>query len=608
MGLESTIKQLMNNVDEEMKNETPEQKKKVVKRYISDILRPEIDEKEMWGYIKAKPKKSLKNNYRNPFKFTAEERAERKAKSEAVRNVIIEKVFSSADSSTIERWHKSLLKSVPGDADENTRSEIEKYNEEVKKLFAKDPEAREENEAALYAEERNKNPNLTQDKFKEEISQRRKKIVIDALNESVASLDTMMTMLDETLTADELVKNVKAISRAADIINETEKYLNEAQTENPLYTLSNEERSRLADLKNNIDKTGAANAKMGLIANPCFEYLDINAMMDYELQSLAGGGMDDDGYEFYYSGYTEKRATKDPDHCKNIIKSEHDNLVDFFAEMKGFEHLYKSHAAEYILQENRMADNYELRLADGTEVEPNKVKDVINEISNSGENTAPYVFRKDNRAVIVQNIDGVARQVEPEVLINYRLEEQLDGLEEQMNAADPWYHKSSKLFKNMRKAFDEVKGVNPIQPNEDIKAKYAKLLEKTNDYLTNRNNKGSNDKWTKLHVGMAEELKKYAETKLEQFKYMDEARENKKQREMAAIQNKKAKQNETDKTRVTIDELQNKDTSKNDKLSKTEFAKQLNERMKKGNPNIMKGNENQQNKQNQNKQNKQNQL
>ncbi len=595
MGLESTIKQLMNNVNDEMKNETPEQKKKVVKRYISDILRPEIDEKEMWGYIKAKPKKSLKNNYRNPFKFTEEERAERKAKSEAVRNVIIEKVFSSADSSTIERWHKSLLKSVPGDADKNTRSEIEKYNEEVKKLFAKDPEVREENEAALYAEERNKNPNLTQDKFKEEISQRRKKIVIDALNESVASLDTMMTMLDETLTADELVKNVKAISRAADIINETEKYLNEAQTENPLYTLSDEERSRLADLKNNIDKTGVANAKMGLIANPCFEYLDINAMMDYELQSLAGGGMDDDGYEFYYSGYTEKREAKDPGHCKNIIKTEHDNLVDFFAEMGGFENLYKFHAAEYILQENRMADNYELRLADGTEVEPNKVKDVINEISNSGENTAPYVFRKDNRAVIVQNIDGVARQVEPEVLINYRLEEQLDGLEEQMNAADPWYHKSSKLFKNMRKAFDEVKGVNPIQPNEDIKAKYAKLLEKTNDYLTNRNNKGSNDKWTKLHVGMAEELKKYAETKLEQFKYMDEAHENKKQRELAATENKKANQNETGKTRVTIDELQNKNTSKNDRLSKNEFAKQLNEKMKKGNPYIMKVNENKQN-------------
>ena len=164
-----------------------------------------------------------------------------------------------------------------------------------------------------------------------------------------------------------------------------------------------------------------------------------------------------------------------------------------------------------------------------------------------------------------------------------------------MDAADPWYHKSSKLFKNMRKAFEEIKGVNPIQPNEDIKAKYTKLLEKTEDYLQNRNNKERNDTWTKLHVGMAEELKKFAETKLEQFKYMDEARENKKQRDIAITQNKKTDQNETDRIRVPFGELNNKNMPQNGKLSRTEFAKQLNERMKKGNPNLKKGNENKQN-------------
>lgn len=603
MGLESTITQFMNNVnkDAELANLTDEQKKEMVKRYVSDIMCPEIGEKEMWGFIEAKPKKSLKNNYRNPFKFSPKERAERKAKSEAVRNVIIEKVFSgdSADNSPIERWYKGFLKSVPGNANPETLNEIRKYNEDVNRLFAKDPAVREANEAALYAEERNKNPNLTQEKFKEEISQRRKKIVIDALDESVASLDEMMTMLDETLTADQLAKNVKAINRAVDIINETEKYINDAQKENPLYTLSDEERSRLVNLKHDLDKTGIANVKMGLIANPCFEYLDINAMMDYDLQSLSSGDMEDAKYVAYDSGYTDSRASKDPDHFAKILGTEHDNLMNFFAEMESYENLYRFHAAEYILQDNGMKDNYELRLADGTKVEPDNVENVISEINMNAENAAPYIFRKDNRAVIVQNIDGVARQVEPEALINYGLKAQLDGLEKQMDAADPWYHKSSKLFKNMRKAFDEIKGVNPIQPNEDIKAKYTKLLEKTEDYLENRNNKERNDTWTKLHVGMAEELKKFAETKLEQFKYMDEARENKKQRELAVTQNKKANQNETDREKVTITELENKNMPQNNKLSRAEFAKQLNEKMKKGNSNFKKGNENKQN-QNQN--------
>ncbi len=605
MGLESTITQFKNNMnkDEKLANLTSEQKKEMVKRYISDILCPEIGEKEMWGFIEAKPKKSLKNNYRNPFKFTEKERAERKAKSEAVRNVIIEKVFSSADNSPIERWYKSFLKSVPENATPETLNEIRKYNEDVNRLFAKDPAVREANEATLYAEERNKNPNLTQEKFKEEISQRRKKIVIDALDESVASLDEMMTMLDETLTADQLAKNVKAINRAVDIINETEKYINDAQKENPLYTLSDEECSRLVNLKQDMDKTGIANAKMGLIANPCFEYLDINAMMDYDLQSLSSGDMEDAKYVAYDSGYTDSRASKDPDNFEKILGTEHDNLMNFFAEMHTLENLYQFHAAEYILQDNGMKDNYELRLADGTKVEPDSVENVIREINTNAENAAPYIFRKDNRAVIVQNIDGVARQVEPEALINYGLKAQLDGLEKQMDAADPWYHKSSKLFKNMRKAFEEIKGVNPIQPNEDIRAKYTKLLEKTEDYLENRNNKERNDTWTKLHVGMAEELKKYAETKLAQFNYMDEAHENKKQRDIAITQNKKTEQNETDRIRVPFGELNNKNMPQNGKLSRTEFAKQLNERMQKGNPHLKKGNENKQN-QNQN----QNQL
>lgn len=608
MGLESTITQFKNNVnkDAELANLTDEQKKEIVKRYISDIMCPEIDEKEMWGFIKAKPKKSLKNNYRNPFKFSPKERAERKAKSEAVRNVIIEKVFSgdSADNSPIERWYKSFLKSVPENATPETLNEIRKYNDDFNRLFAKDPAVREANEAALYAEERNKNPNLTQEKFKEEISQRRKKIVIDALDESVASLDEMMTMLDETLTADQLAKNVKAINRAVDIINETEKYINDAQKENPLYTLSDEERSRLVNLKHNLDKTGIANVKMGLIANPCFEYLDINAMMDYDLQSLRSGDMEDAKYVAYDSGYTDSRASKDPDHFAKILGTEHDNLMNFFSEMHFFENFYQFHAAEYILQDNGMKDNYELRLADGTKVGPDNVETVISEINNNAENAAPYIFRKDNRAVIVQNIDGVARQVEPETLINYGLKAQLDGLEKQMDAADPWYHKSSKLFKNMRKAFEEIKGVNPIQPNDDIRAKYTKLLEKTEYYLENRNNKERNDTWTKLHVDMAEKLKKYAETKLAQFNYMDEAHENKRQRDIAITQNKKTEQNETDRIRVPFGELNNKNMPQNGNLSRTEFAKQLNERMKKGNPNLKKGNEN---KQNQNKQN-QNQL
>lgn len=94
---------------------------------------------------------------------------------------------------------------------------------------------------------------------------------------------------------------------------------------------------------------------------------------------------------------------------------------------------------------------------------------------------------------------------------------------------------------------------------------------------------------------MAEELKKFAETKLEQFKYMDEARENKKQRDIAITQNKKTDQNETDRIRVPFGELNNKNMPQNGKLSRTEFAKQLNERMKKGNPNLKKGNENKQN-------------
>ena len=51
MGLESTITQFKDNMnkDEKLANLTSEQKKEMVKRYISDILCPEIGEKEMWG-------------------------------------------------------------------------------------------------------------------------------------------------------------------------------------------------------------------------------------------------------------------------------------------------------------------------------------------------------------------------------------------------------------------------------------------------------------------------------------------------------------------------------------------------------------------------------
>ena len=600
MGLEITYTALATNImaaydnpvppdntDPNAIQYTPEQQMALMYSFATNIAVPIMPVDKLVGMIREQPKPNIKNP--RPVLIPDEQRAERKDKSDLLRREVANdiynalrtpKIYQDKYGTSFSRSSQRLFKQIPEGAAPGEVDRINEYNNNVSLLFPNDIKKRAENENKLCDKIMAEAPGTTREEALEQIREHRGQILINAIRELGDMPDRVMEMTDPNLPANELLENYKAFSWGKSLMMELENYIKETKGDNPLFKFTEDEFSFVSDKCRYINSFTAASNNILMVANPCYEFIDINALEDYNLPLL--GGFDPNARDYKSYSYlakesenreewAAKRRRKDPRHYDKVYPNEGDNFVDLLGDAFFREGNSRTGIAEKVLINNFLSIEDTLfceTVPDENnatyKVKSEKFDSIVGSTLYSG--NTPVAVEKNDRAVVMQSVNGTPTQVSPEVLFNYALKGRTDSLIKQMSSADPWYHTSSDAFKSMRKAFENVSKPAPLNPGENLNAaftKYRELLNATNSYLETKKNP-ADDKWTKLHVNMANSLKNFAETKLKQLELIEKARittktfDNKK----LSFEEKKsiaAGQDKVENDKNYIKELKNKD-------------------------------------------------
>ncbi len=567
MPLVDQITKLLDNCPKAHPDYKPIQIIAEIQRYASEILTPIIPDREVVEFIEKVPKKTVKNP-RPVSHYTDPERYDRSIKSEKLRRALIEHTYFSSKGyreycekgETLDRTAQRLFREIPENATKAQREEITKFNKELVLLFSMDPQ-RAENEARLCEKIMNDTPGTTKEEALEQINIRRGQIVTQAARDASLYVEKISSMIDENLPADELVKNYKEVIRAMCIISEAQNLTDGMESAKPYYVLNDEEKELLYELNRHLNDVTTAMSKVNMIANPMYEYVDIDALTDYVLDR--NSALVEDEYEDKFDNDEKtkaKRKEKDPEFFDKMTAS---IGVDSYTQLLSDASFYETNKYDWEIEKTaydnglKSGDDLLFFETDNNTKERKLKSSKANSTANNWlkEGKAPAVIAKYDRMVVVQNVKGTIKEVDPEKIFNYGFRSYTNDLTEQRKYNDPWYHRSSDVFKNMRRAFEETERLGHLQKDADLQTaldKYNDLLNKTNIYLATKVNHDQR-KWTLRHIDMAEQFKKFAETKLEQLKMIQNCRNTKAQLEGKTPEQKKALTDEFNKVAAQKD-------------------------------------------------------
>ncbi len=606
MPLASSIQTLLSNVKNAHPDYNTEQIREETYNYLTNIVVPVIPEREVINSIQT----FRSNDNPNPrpmSHYTTEERAIRKNKSDIVRRVLIEendfelnghKVYT-ADGTSYLRRHQRLFKNTPANATEEQKRSIKQYNDEIALLFPS--EKRQEKEKILRDRLIENGRFVDEQDADIQIRETRKQIVMQRLHEAYEFADKLNDMINIDLPEEWLEENIRNIFEMGCIITESMAFLDDTKGDDSLYDLNDEERAFVEEVDRHLNGAAFALNRINMIANPLFEYLDEEAIFDYDFEHMEGvGDINENGPMAYGDRaaltdegklWRDEQRKRDPRFYDAIAGTTNDCLVQFINDATFASGNLQSRNLENILNGNCLTNNDEILFFPKNDQD--KTYDLKSDITKNAyknvflNDRTPAIIRRGERMIAVQNVKGTIKEIDPEVIFNYKLRDRTNDLVSKMSNADPWYHTSSDAFKAMRNAFDEVNRLGQLQTGADIqkfREKYSELLSITNDYLDTKKNHDQK-KYTLLHVDMANSLKQFAEKKLEQLKMVENVRLTKKRFAGKTPEEKMELSAAQDKVGADVERLKKlrSDPSKQllDSLQKTLDSKLLSDVVKK---------------------------
>ena len=518
-----------------------QQVREKIKFYVQTVFASPIELDDIIELIERYPRKNVANP--RPMKrFTPEESAERRKKSEAVLECIIFDSCAEKEiklhtpgyeaNTTIPRTLQRLFRAETPGMTEEQKKQIADYNAEVVKLFDKQPQNKERNTKLLYDELRKDNPYLTDEQADKIIREKRRKIVLDSLKEVEDVPFRIDELTDENLSPEQLAKNYLLLERAVHISADAEDF---AEFAPELYDLTQEEKDRFLELRDRSSIITEGIHRMRLIGNPAYEFLDPDIIDDYDLEdiTLKGTEYDDNGFA-KYDDLTEdagidKKKARDPDNFDEYSKRVSGNdVVSVFLEDANFRQSLKNTAK---IERGVLACGLNIKGLK-IEIEAKREDGGYTLQSLSTEKAAPYfdfdktfIAELNGRRVPFQYKNGrfvIAQQ--PEKVFTDGIESVRRDITNELKELDPWYHSSSKVFKKMKNAFEEAKRYGNITKPGDYRNAYAyyrRLLDASDTYLATKPATGGN-KWTQRHVKAGRMLKAFAEGRLEMLRRIEQ--------------------------------------------------------------------------------------
>ena len=570
MDIYSIYLDLCRNIKKESPQLTAEQVREKVNFYAKKVLASPADADTIIGFIERYPRRELvKSGKVRPVKrFTPEERAERIKRSDAIRESVIYHAYAETEKigviegydkdSSLSRTLQRLFRLPTPHTSEDENAQIKKHNVEVIKLFDVNPAHKEKNTKELYAELRKEQPDLTDEQAENILRERRKQIVLDSLKSVQHVTEHIKELTDENLSPEELAKNYFAIEVAVHIATDADDFVKNFSPQ--FYDLTDEEKDWIFEQNARLSILTDGLQKMRLMANPAYEFIDLDIIHDYDLN--VANNMDNVDE---YNSEVEEADNNSVEH-KNDVENENkeeaeeepvtydEYLMESKYDRKAldpefFDKYMLGHASEdtvsiffqdavFAFQNHTVVGIEEDLVAFGFDL-----KKVMITYENSDDNMT-YLFgpkRKDasfycieSGRTIVAEQDGRMLPLEYknghlavsgnlEDLFTHNREYAYKTLTEELNKLDPWYHRSSKVFKSMRNAFEEAERYGQItKPGNYDKPYlyYRRLLDAANTYLATKPATGGN-KWTQRHVKAGRMLKAYAEGRINALKYIE---------------------------------------------------------------------------------------
>lgn len=267
---------------------TPALRREIFDLYANMIMKPTMTPEETIEFIELHPRK-VNRPIRPLRRFTAEERAERKKKALTLNR--LQRDYCIDQGETVKFYGNKGTKNErsferepqqffiipePG-ATEEELAKINQHNTEVAFLFNK------KETWSKYSEEENK-----------QFARRRAEIMLGRLADNYETVKNLPNLVDENLSPEELAKNYRKVINTCNLFTCIEVYCQDATNSftgmNNFYDFKEEEIKLLYDTYRPLI-ADATNYQLRalMIANPAYEFLDIDGLQDYDVEDLDHG-------------------------------------------------------------------------------------------------------------------------------------------------------------------------------------------------------------------------------------------------------------------------------------------------------------------------------
>ncbi len=520
-------------------NLTEEQVRERLYQYITEMLSPPISEEELLTMIERNP--AVRGQERRLPRYTDEERTKRHTLSETVRWGLIEslswplrrseKYMSNGES--VARQDRALFYyEAPGETNPRNREVLwlvdrnlenrPAYIEEKKRQLIADgmPEQQAQEEAEAY---------FTDDAMKK----RRSELVVQRVRECTEMIPRLGEMTSPQRTAAELAQNYITMIQARDIFMELEKYIEQATDDSGYLQLQQEQINFLREHQADQISLGEATIPLENIANPLYEIVDPEAIMDSNTSALLSL---EASLQLGPRGQMQREQllAQDPNYS-DITEGVLGNLQALITDGMSIRDHINKRADER--EQRKMQEIYGFTPEDTVQVsELNRSYTMYRTTETAIGNGKPVAYEMGSRVVILTSVGAGSHPAvstkNPDALFNHTLEQSNREIYELLDGTDKWYRGSSPQYRAMSRALKEVCKIKPLGRDQaadqqkeldTAQRRFEALLTNTSAYLAKKPPKSDNP-YEDKRIQAAKKVREYAEMKLRQLELVEKAR------------------------------------------------------------------------------------
>ena len=370
----------------------------------------------------------------------------------------------------------------------------------------------------------------------EQFAKRRGELLMDRLKDFQEIYNNLDAVTDPALPAAELEKNFLRIERASNMIPDIGTYLEAVKS--GFIDVSEADRAMMAAFQPNSVCSAllTAKAKLHLIANPMYEYLDINTMNGYNMSDIYPRYINSD-HDVLEPGWRSGKTDLKPE-FKNYAAGVEDSFTVMLGDIINQISQQKLAMAnnQDILErfsfEEQSTARFKEHYADEAR-DPDRPNEKVAEYPDK-----PIAYQQGNRVVIIQQKTptDTLSIMHPEEMYNQSLKGNNALHLRTLLATDPWYMINHGEFRELKSALRKVDDLPLLKANftpEDIEKatrRFQRLEKASTAYMERkeRDRLGRADQKLKerenARVEEAKKIQAYASFKLKELQLVRDAK------------------------------------------------------------------------------------